>query len=103
MAKCLTCLRMKIEHQQPAGLLQLLDIPEWKWDSVSMDFVAGLSMTQRKNNAISVIVDRLTETAHFTAMRNTWTLDQLARAYLKEIVRLHGVPSSTVSDRDTRF
>jgi len=63
----------------------------------------GLPLTQGKNNAIWVIVDRLTKTTHFMAMRNTGTLDQLARAYLKEVVRLHGVPNSIVSDRDTRF
>ena len=68
-----------------------------------MDFVMGLPLTQRKHDAIWVIVDRLTKSAHFIAMRNTWTLDQLARAYLEEIVQLHGVPSSIVSDRDTRF
>ena len=68
-----------------------------------MDFVMGLPLTQRKNNVIWVIVDRLTKTTHFIAMRNTWTLDQLARAYLEEIVRLHRVPSSIVSDRDTKF
>jgi len=68
-----------------------------------MDFVVGLPLTQRNKNAIWVIVDRLTKTAHFMAMRNTWTLDQLARAYLDDIVRLHEVPNSMVSDRDTRF
>jgi len=66
-------------------------------------FVIGLGLTQRKHNAIWVIVDRLTKSAHFIAMRNMWTLDQLARACLEEIVRLHGVPSSIVSDRDTQF
>jgi len=68
-----------------------------------MDFVIGLSLTQQKHNSIWVIVDRLTKSAHFIAMKNTWTLDQLARAYVEEIVRLHGVPSSIVSDRDTWF
>ena len=63
-----------------------------------MDFVVGLSLTQGKNNAIWVIEDRLTKTAYFIAMRNTWTLDQLARAYLKEIVWLYRVPSSIMSD-----
>jgi len=77
VAKCLTCQRVKIKHQRPAGLLQPLDVPEWKWDSMSMDFMVGLLLTQRKNDAIWVIVDRLTKTAHFIAMRNTWTLDQL--------------------------
>ena len=71
MAKFLTRQRVKIEHQRPAGLLQLLDVPEWKWNSISIDFVVGLPLTQRKNNAIWVIVDRLTKKAHFIAMRNT--------------------------------
>jgi len=70
---------------------------------MSMDFVIGLSLTPPKNNAIWVIVDRLTKSAHFIAMRNTWALDQLARAYLMEVVQLHGVPSSIVSGRNTRF
>ena len=80
-----------------------MDIPEWKWDLVSIDFMLGLPVTQRKNNVILVIVDRITKTVHFIAMRNTWTIDQLARAYLEEIVRLNGISSSIVSDRDTRF
>ena len=68
-----------------------------------MDFMVGLPLTQRKNNAIWVIMDRLTKMAHFIAMRNTWTLDQLPRACLQEIVRLHTVPSSIMSNEDTRF
>jgi len=98
VVKCLTCQRVKIKHQQPAG-----DVPKWKWDSVSMDFMVGLPLTQRKNNAIWVILDRLIKTAHFIAMRNTLILGQLAWAYLEEIVLLHGVPSSIVSDRHIRF
>ena len=66
-----------------------------------MDFVMWLPLAQRKHNVIWVIIDRLTKSTHFIALRNTWTLDQLARAYLEEIVWLHGVPSSIVSDRDT--
>ena len=80
MVKCLTCQQLKIEHQKLAALLPPLDIPEWKWDSISKDFVVGSPLTQRKNNAIWFIVDRLTKMAHFITMRNTWTLDQLARA-----------------------
>jgi len=68
-----------------------------------MDFVIGLPLTQQKHNAIWIIVDRLTKSVHFIAMKNTLTLDQLARAYLEETVRIHGVPSSIVLDRDTRF
>jgi len=68
-----------------------------------MDFAEGLALTQRKNIAIWVIVDRLTKAAHFLAIRNTWTLDQLVRVYLEEIVKLHGVSTAIMSDRDTRF
>jgi len=71
VAKCLTCQKVKIKHQRPEGQLQPLNVPEWKWDLVSMDFVVGLPLTQRKNNAILVVVDRLTKTKHFIAMRNT--------------------------------
>ena len=86
-----------------SGTFATLDIPEWKSDSVSMDFVVGFPLTQRKNNAIWIFVDQLTKMTHFIAKRNTWTLDQLARAYREEIVRLHGVPRSIVSNQDTRF
>ena len=66
-------------------------------------FCHRVAVDPTKHNSIWVIVDRLTKSAHFIAMKNTWTLDQLARAYLEEIVRLRRVPSSIVSDRDTRF
>jgi len=103
VSKCLTCQKVKIEHQRPAGLLQPLDIPIWKWDSVSMDFIMGLPRTVTGHDAIWVIVDRLTKSAHFLAMKSTYTLDRLAQLYVKEIVRLHGIPSSIISDRDPRF
>ena len=103
VSRCLTCQRVKVEHQKPAGLLQPLDIPEWKWDSVSMDFVQGLPRTSSGHDCIWVIVDRLTKSAHFLAIKSTYPLERLAREYIGEIVRLHGVPSSIVSDRDPRF
>jgi len=90
-------------HQSPTGLLQWLETPDLIWDLVSMNFVVGLPPTQRKNNAIWVIVDRLTKTTHFIAIRNTWTLDELARDYLKEIVQLYSLLSSIVSEWDTKF
>ena len=63
--KCLTCQKVKAEHQRPVGELRPLEIPMWKWDSISMDFVMGLPLTASRRNAIWVIVDRLTKTAHF--------------------------------------
>ncbi|GJW01315.1 putative nucleotidyltransferase, ribonuclease H [Tanacetum coccineum] len=65
VSKCLTCQQVKIEHQRASGLLQPLEIPVWKWDEISMDFVTGLPRTQRKHDAIWVVVDRLTKSAHF--------------------------------------
>ena len=103
VAKCLTCQQVKAEHQAPAGKLHSLSIPEWKWEKITMDFVVGLPRTFRKNDAIWVIVDRLTKVAHFLPIQQSYSLDQLAELYVKEIVRLHGTPSSIVSDRDPRF
>ncbi|KAK2388470.1 hypothetical protein QL285_062153 [Trifolium repens] len=103
VASCLTCQKAKIEHQRPAGMLQSLDIPEWKWDSISMDFITGLPKTRRKHDSIWVIVDRLTKSAHFLPVRTTDTAAKLTDVYIAEIVSLHGIPSSIVSDRDPKF
>jgi len=100
---CLICQKSKVEHQKPAGLLTSLDVPEWKWDSISMDFVTSLLNTPRGYDAIWVIVDRLTKSAHFISINISFPVSQLAEIYIREIVKLHGVPSSIVSDRDPRF
>ena len=101
--RCLTCQQVKVEHQRPAGLLQPLEIAEWKWEHITMDFVTHFPRTSRKHDAIWVIVDRLTKSEHFLAVRMTFTLEEFCRLYIREIVRLHGVPVSIVSDRDPRF
>uniref|UniRef100_A0A2N9FNH1 RNA-directed DNA polymerase n=1 Tax=Fagus sylvatica TaxID=28930 RepID=A0A2N9FNH1_FAGSY len=101
--QCLTCQQVKVEHQRPSGLLQSLPIPEWKWEHISMDFVSGLPRSPKGHDAIWVIVDRLTKSAHFIPIRMNYSLDQLAQLYIEEIVRLHGIPVSIVSDRDPRF
>ncbi|GAV81381.1 RVT_1 domain-containing protein/zf-CCHC domain-containing protein/rve domain-containing protein/RVP_2 domain-containing protein, partial [Cephalotus follicularis] len=103
VAKCYTCQTVKAEHQRPAGLLQPLPIPEWKWEHVTMDFVLGFPLTRNRHNAIWVIVDRLTKSAHFLPTHVTDSASKLARVYIKEIVRLHGVPVSIVCDRDSIF
>jgi hypothetical protein len=101
--QCLTCQQVKVEHQRPSGLLQSLSIPEWKWEHISMDFVSGLPRSPKGHDTIWVIVDRLTKSAHFIPIRMNFSLDQLAQLYIEEIVRLHGIPVSIVSDRDPRF
>ena len=103
VSKCLTCQQVKAEHQKPAGKIQLLPIPVWKWEKITMDFVTGLPRTQRQHDAIWVIVDRLTKSAHFLPINVEDSLEKLAQLYVDEIVRLHGVPVSIVSDRDPRF
>ncbi|KAH9665582.1 Endonuclease [Citrus sinensis] len=101
--KCLVCQQVKIEHQRPTGTLQTLPIPQWKWEHITMDFVSGLPRSRRGCDCIWVIVDRLTKSAHFLARKSTDNVGQLARLFIKEIVRLHGVPVSIVSDRDPLF
>ena len=103
VSACLTCQKAKVEHQRPGGILQPLEIPVWKWDDISMDFVTHLPRTFRGHDTIWVIVDRLTKSAHFLAMNLRMSMAKLAQLYIKEIVRLHGVPSSIVSDGDPRF
>ncbi|KAK2452021.1 putative mitochondrial protein [Trifolium repens] len=100
---CLTCQKSKVEHQRPSGLLQPMFIPEWKWDSIVMDFVSGLPMTTKGNDSIWVIVDRLTKSAHFIAFKTGTLIPKLAEIYVEQVVKLHGIPSSIVSDRDPRF
>ncbi|XP_074314054.1 uncharacterized protein LOC141649258 [Silene latifolia] len=80
VSRCLTCQRVKGEHKRPQGKVQPLDVPEWKWESISMDFIVGLPRTQR----------------------DTWSKAELAKAYVQYVVKLHGVPKDIVSDRDSR-
>nr|GFB59529.1 retrotransposable element Tf2 [Tanacetum cinerariifolium] len=103
VARCLICQQVKIEHQRASGLLQPLDILVWKWDEISMDFVTGLPRTQRRHDAIWVVVDRLTKSAHFLPIRKDYSVSRLAEIFQQEIVRLHGTPSAIVSDRDPSF
>ena len=78
VSRCLTCQRVKEEHQKPAGKIQPLPILVWKWDKITMDFVTGLPRTQRQHKAIWVIVDRLMKSAHFLPVSNDDPLDKLA-------------------------
>ncbi|WZZ15186.1 hypothetical protein YC2023_108275 [Brassica napus] len=103
VAKCSTCQLIKAEHQVPSGLLQSFPIPERKWDHITMEFVTGFPTTRNKKDAVWVVVDRLTKSAHFLAIKKSDGVDQIVRKYIDEIVRLHGVPASIVSDRDSRF
>ncbi|XP_075078500.1 uncharacterized protein LOC142164566 [Nicotiana tabacum] len=103
VAQCPNCQQVKSEHQKPGGLLQNIEIPAWKWESINMDFITGLPNSRRKFNSIWVIVDRLTKSAHFLPVRTTYSAEDYASLYIKEIVRLHGVPFSIIFDRGAQF
>nr|AAM74397.1 Putative retroelement [Oryza sativa Japonica Group] len=103
VALCDVCQRVKAEHQRPAGLLQPLQIPEWKWEEIGMDFITGLPRTSSGHDLIWVVVDRLTKVAHFIPVHTTYTGKRLAELYLSRIMCLHGVPKKIVSDRGSQF
>ncbi|KAJ0494986.1 putative nucleotidyltransferase, Ribonuclease H [Helianthus annuus] len=103
VSKCLTCLKVKAEHQRPSGLLEQPEIPVWKWENITMDLITKLPRTKKGHDAIWVVVDRLTKSAHFLPIREDYSADRLAQIYVDEIVARHGVPLSIISDRDARF
>ncbi|KAI3797797.1 hypothetical protein L1987_33060 [Smallanthus sonchifolius] len=103
VAKCLTCSKVKAEHQRPSGLLEQPEIPVWKWENLAMDFITKLPRTSSGYDSIWVIIDRLTKSAHFLPIREDYRIEKLARIYIDEIVSRHGVPLNIISDRDARF
>ncbi|GJT78124.1 putative reverse transcriptase domain-containing protein [Tanacetum coccineum] len=96
------CLQVKAGHQRPYGSLQPLEIPMWKWDHITMDFIIRLPKTKKGHDAIWVIVDRLSKSTHFLPIRETFSIENLARLYVEEIISRHGIPLLIVSDRDRR-
>jgi hypothetical protein len=97
MLNCGIYQQLKIEHQRPTGELQSLSIPKWKWEDISIDFMMGLPRGKKGNDAIWVVVDRLTS-ALFLSMKMTNLVDKLAKLYVDEVIKLHGVPVSIISD-----
>ncbi|GKC30400.1 putative reverse transcriptase domain-containing protein [Tanacetum coccineum] len=103
VGKCLTCSRVKAECQKPSGLLVQLEIPMWKWERITMDFITKLPKTSNEHDTIWVIVDRLTKSEHFIPTRETYSMETLTMLYIKEIVSWHGVPISIILDRNSHF
>nr|GEW35218.1 putative reverse transcriptase domain-containing protein [Tanacetum cinerariifolium] len=103
VSKCLTCAKVKAEHQRSSGLHQQPKIPVWKWERITMDFIIGLLRTPSGYDSIWVIVDRLTKSAHFLPVKTTDSMEKLTQLYLKEVVYRHGVPISIISDKDSKF
>ncbi|GKF08888.1 putative reverse transcriptase domain-containing protein [Tanacetum coccineum] len=103
VSKCLTCSKVKAEHQRPSSLLVQPEIPQWKWDNITMDFIMKLPKSSQGDNTIWVIVNQLTKSAIFVPMRETDPMEILARMYLKEVVTRHGIHVLIICDRDPRF
>ena len=103
VSECDTCRRVKASHLKPAGMLQPLNIPSWKWENISMDFIVGLHKTSKGYDSIWVIVDRLTKSAHFLLVKIGYKSHQYAELYIARIVSLHGVPKTIISDRGSQF
>ncbi|GKC45649.1 putative reverse transcriptase domain-containing protein [Tanacetum coccineum] len=103
VSKCLTCARVKAEHQRPSGLLVQPKIHQWKWDNITMDFVTKLPKSQQGHDTIWVIVDQLTKFAIFTPMRETDSMEKLARLYIKKVFTRHGIPVLIICDHDPSY
>jgi hypothetical protein len=99
VAECDIYQKVKANYMKPGGLLQLLSIPEWKWNDISMDFILGLPMTARKFDLIWVIVDRLSKSAHFTPVNTNYMVQKYAEVHIARMLCLHGVPKMIISDQ----
>jgi hypothetical protein len=103
ISECDTCQRVKASHLKVADPLQPLPIPSSKWEDICMDFIVGLPNTSWNHDSIWVIVDRLTKTSHFLPVHTTHRTEKYAEVYIDQIVRLHGIPRTIVSDRGAPF
>ena len=103
VSTCDACARAKPPRHRPHGFLVPLPVPPRPWSSISMDFIVGLPPSPSGNDALMVTVDRFTKMAHFSATKTTADAPDIARLFLQDIYRLHGLPADIVSDRDKIF
>ncbi|KAJ9536072.1 hypothetical protein OSB04_un000757 [Centaurea solstitialis] len=102
VSQCDICQRQKYSTMAPSGLLQPLELPNKVWSEITMDFITGLPKSEGYS-VIFVVVDRLSKYGHFVPLKHPYTALTVAEVFLREVVRLHGIPESIVSDRDRVF
>ncbi|WMV49732.1 hypothetical protein MTR67_043117 [Solanum verrucosum] len=103
VAKCPNCQRVKVEHQRPYGVAQNISLSEWKWEMINMDFITRLPRSRRQHDLIWVIVDRMTKSTHFLPVKPTNSTYEYDGLYIHDVVRLHRVPLSIISNRGAQF
>ena len=103
VAKYSNCEQVKIEHQRPGGLSQDIVIPTQKWEDVNMDFIVCFPCTRLQHDSIQAIVDQMTKSTHFLPVKISYSAEDYAKMYLKEMVKLHDVHQLIISDRGAQF
>jgi hypothetical protein len=103
VSECDTYRKVKADYMKPGGLLQPLNIPEWKWDDISMDFIVGLPLMAHKFDSIWVIMDRLSKSVHFIPVHTNYNVQKYTGIYIARVLFLHGVLKTIISDRGSQF
>jgi hypothetical protein len=96
LARCQDCQQVKAKHQHLAGLLQPLLVPEWKWETISLDFIASLSKTRKHNDSIMVVIDKLNKSTHFIPVKSTFKDINIAEIFMNFFFRWHGIPKMAI-------
>jgi len=103
VAKCPNFQQVKVEHQKLRGMTQEINIPICNWEVINMDFITRIPRTQKQHDSIWVIVNRVTKSAQFLAVKTTDSVKDYAKLFVNDIVWLHGVTLSIISDRGPQF